>query len=157
MIKSLLYMAPIALVGLVATEASAAPVAWSGSMDRNITAAARILKVNRTTLIAKLRRMRLLGIDKDTWHRYADTRSWHYVVTGPGFRYHMPNFCAAIGLAQLPKLAGFLARRRAICRAYDERFEPLRLVRPLVVDYAETAPHIYIVRVAASRRDAFAR
>src|SRR4029077_4980623 len=38
MIKSLLYMAPIALVGLVATEASAAPVAWSGSMGRNITA-----------------------------------------------------------------------------------------------------------------------
>src|SRR5947209_17975275 len=38
MIKSLLYMAPIALVGLVATEASAAPVAWSGSTGRNITA-----------------------------------------------------------------------------------------------------------------------
>src|SRR5438445_5379462 len=38
MIKSLLYMAPIALVGLVATEASAAPAAWSGSMGRNITA-----------------------------------------------------------------------------------------------------------------------
>src|ERR1700736_4243214 len=40
MIKSLLYMAPIALVGLVATEASAAPVAWSGSIGRNITATA---------------------------------------------------------------------------------------------------------------------
>ena len=38
MIKSLLYMAPIALVGLVATEASAAPAAWSGSVGRNITA-----------------------------------------------------------------------------------------------------------------------
>ena len=38
MIKSLLYMAPIALVGLVATEASAAPAAWSGSIGRNITA-----------------------------------------------------------------------------------------------------------------------
>src|SRR4029077_10265000 len=40
MIKSLLYMAPIALVGLVATEASAATAAWSGSMGRNITATA---------------------------------------------------------------------------------------------------------------------
>jgi hypothetical protein len=38
MIKSLLHMTAIALVGLVATEASAAPVAWSGSMDPNITA-----------------------------------------------------------------------------------------------------------------------
>ena len=40
MIKSLLYMAPIALVGLVATEAPAAPAAWSGSIGRNITATA---------------------------------------------------------------------------------------------------------------------
>src|ERR1700761_3552550 len=39
MIKSLLYMAPIVFIGVVATEASAAaPAAWSGSMGRNITA-----------------------------------------------------------------------------------------------------------------------
>src|SRR6266481_9895751 len=40
MIKSLLYMAPIALVGLVATEAPAAMAAWSGGIGRNITATA---------------------------------------------------------------------------------------------------------------------
>src|SRR6266851_4231085 len=40
MIKSLLYMAPIALIGLVATEASVAMAAWSGSIGRNITATA---------------------------------------------------------------------------------------------------------------------
>src|SRR5580700_8493618 len=38
MTKSLLYVAPIALIGLVATDASATPAAWSGSMGRNITA-----------------------------------------------------------------------------------------------------------------------
>ena len=102
-----------------------------------------------------LRRMRLLGIDKDTWHRYRNTRSWQYEVTGPGFRYHMPNFCAAVGLAQLPKLDGFVARRRAIARAYDARFAALPAVQTLAVDYAEAAPHIYIVRVGAGVRDAF--
>src|SRR5712671_1590391 len=40
MIKSLLYMAPIALVGLVAPEAPAATAAWSGGIGRNITATA---------------------------------------------------------------------------------------------------------------------
>src|ERR1700730_17218609 len=40
MIKSLLYMAPIALVGLVATEAPAATAAWSGGTGRNIAATA---------------------------------------------------------------------------------------------------------------------
>src|SRR5580658_7394452 len=38
MTKCLLYMAPIVLIGVVATEASAAPAAWSGSMVRNIAA-----------------------------------------------------------------------------------------------------------------------
>jgi hypothetical protein len=40
MTKCLLYMAPIVLIGLVATEAPAAPTAWSGGIGRNITATA---------------------------------------------------------------------------------------------------------------------
>ena len=40
MTKCLLYMAPIVLIGLVATEAPAATAAWSGSIGRNITATA---------------------------------------------------------------------------------------------------------------------
>ena len=40
MTKCLLYMAPIVLIGVVATEAPAAPAAWSGSIGRNITATA---------------------------------------------------------------------------------------------------------------------
>ena len=39
MTKCLLYMAPIALVGLMAAEAPAAAAVWSGSMARNIAAA----------------------------------------------------------------------------------------------------------------------
>ena len=40
MTKCLLYMAPIVLIGLVATEAPATPAAWSGSIGRNSTAIA---------------------------------------------------------------------------------------------------------------------
>jgi hypothetical protein len=40
MTKCLLYMAPIVLIGLVATEAAAATAAWSGGIGRNITATA---------------------------------------------------------------------------------------------------------------------
>ena len=38
MMKYLLYMAPIVLIGLVATEAPATTAARSGSIGRNITA-----------------------------------------------------------------------------------------------------------------------
>ena len=40
MTKCLLYMAPIVLIGLVATEAPAATAAGAGSIGRNITATA---------------------------------------------------------------------------------------------------------------------
>ena len=40
MTKCLLYMAPIVLIGLVATETPAARAAWSGSIGRNIAAIA---------------------------------------------------------------------------------------------------------------------
>src|SRR5215831_12352133 len=39
MTKCLLYMAPIALIGLMAAEAHAVPAVWSNGIARNITAA----------------------------------------------------------------------------------------------------------------------
>ncbi len=102
-----------------------------------------------------IRRMRILGIDKDTWHRYKNTRTYVYEVVSPGYRYHMPNFCAAVGLEQLKKLPGFIERRRKIARRYDEAFRELGIVRPLKIDYETVAPHIYIVRVPEARRDEF--
>jgi len=103
----------------------------------------------------EIRRQRILGIDKDTWHRYKNTRTYFYEVVSPGFRYHMPNFCAAVGLEQLKKLPGFVARRREIARRYDAAFAGLSEIKTLQVDYASVAPHIYILRVPAERRDAF--
>ena len=103
----------------------------------------------------EMRRQRILGIDKDTWHRYKNTRTYFYEVVSPGFRYHMPNFCAAVGLEQLKKLPDFIARRRELAKRYDAAFAGLSQVRPLKVDYATVAPHIYIVRLPAERRDAF--
>lgn len=102
-----------------------------------------------------IRRLRILGIDKDTWHRYKNTRTYFYEVVSPGFRYHMPNFCAAMGIEQLKKLPGFIARRRHIARRYDAAFAGLSGVKNLRIDYDTVVPHIYIVRVAPERRDDF--
>jgi perosamine synthetase len=90
-----------------------------------------------------IRRRRALGIAPEPG------ASGHREVTSEGFRYHMSDFCAAIGLAQLAKLEGFLRRRRAICRAYDAAFTGLRRVRVPRADWDAIAPHIYVVRVDA--------
>lgn len=102
-----------------------------------------------------IRQKRMLGIDKDSWHRYKHSRSWHYDVVSEGFRYHMPNFCAAVGLVQLKMVNQFLQRRREICLHYDEAFRNLKTIRPLSVRYDVAAPHIYVVRIIEKSRDSF--
>ena len=55
---------------------------------------------------------------------------WHDVI---GFNYRMTNICAAIGLAQLEQVDGFLARKREIAERYQRN-----LAGSGVVFHAET-------------------
>jgi perosamine synthetase len=90
-------------------------------------------------------RMRILGIDKDTWARYQNKRSWFYDVTDEGYRYHMPNFCAAIGIAQLARFQEMNSRRVSICEKYDQELQGLKSIKLFPINYSETAPFMYIV------------
>jgi len=105
-----------------------------------------------------IRAKRMLGTNRTpiTGEDPQDTR-WRYEVTTRGFRYHMGNINAAFGLVQLAKADTFIARRREICRRYDLAFGAMPGLRPLRIDYDETAPHIYVLRVGAGRRDALMR
>ena len=102
-----------------------------------------------------IRNKRILGIDKETWHRYKNTRAWFYQVTSAGYRYHMPNFCAAMGLVQLKKLNKFIDKRRKVCLEYDVNFKHLKKIIPLNINYSETASFAYIVRILNNKRDMF--
>jgi perosamine synthetase len=98
---------------------------------------------------------RILGIDNDTWSRYRNERNWFYSVSLPGYRYHMSNINAAIGLVQLQRFEEFRIRKRAIVSRYDEAFQDVHGLRLIKHDLAETFPFFYIVRVLGGRRDAF--
>ena len=102
-----------------------------------------------------MREKRLLGMDRKS-HASSSwkARSWHFEVKTQGFRYHMSNINAAIGLAQLRKADTFIARRREICKRYDAAFRNLPKIRSLRINYEDVAPHIYVVRVQDGRRDA---
>ena len=61
-----------------------------------------------------------------------------------GFNYRMSDVQAAIGVAQLAKLDGLLARRRAIADRYDRAFASLRdVLRPARPAYAAHAFQSY--------------
>ncbi|MCU1385392.1 MAG: DegT/DnrJ/EryC1/StrS aminotransferase [Acidobacteria bacterium] len=63
-----------------------------------------------------------------------------------GYNYRMTDLQAAIGLAQLPKLARFLERRRAIADRYDTAFAPLPALQvPARPPYADHAYQSYAV------------
>lgn len=70
-----------------------------------------------------LRRLRYMGMDKDNYQRFARTdkavRGWDYEVTELGFRYHMNDVQAAVGLVQLAHLHEDNARRAEIVAHYN--------------------------------------
>jgi perosamine synthetase len=75
---------------------------------------------------------------------------YHHEVVGYNFR--MTDLAAAIGLAQLPKLAGFNARRREIAARYDGELRGV--LTPVARPGVTHVYHQYTIRV--SDRDAFA-
>jgi len=109
--------------------------------------------VGDRAMLERLRQWRFLGIDRETHERYKNSRAWEYDVVSQGFRYHMTNINAAIGLSQLARAREFIIARRASCRLYSERLAGLDDVRCPATDFTDVAPFIYTVRVTARRRD----
>jgi len=97
---------------------------------------------------------RNVGIESDRWSRRDALRPWDYKVVARGFRYHMPNLNAAIGLEQLKRLEDFRARKNQIVRRYDQALGESSDLALLRHDLGETFPFMYVVRVLAGRRDA---
>ncbi|MDD1666442.1 MAG: DegT/DnrJ/EryC1/StrS family aminotransferase [Methanomicrobiales archaeon] len=104
-------------------------------------------------LLGLLQQKRILGIDKDTWSRYRNERSWFYDVVTRGYRYHMSNINAAIGLVQLGRFEAMNRRRIEVARRYDEAFGALDGVKILENrGYEGIGLFAYMIRVP-SRRD----
>lgn len=104
--------------------------------------------------VQRLQHLRLLGVDKDTTLRYQNQRSWDYDVVSEGFRYHLTNIMASVGVSQIKRVDEFIASRRAVCERYSAAFDGLPGVTVLRRSYADVSPFIYSVRVPAASRDA---
>jgi dTDP-4-amino-4,6-dideoxygalactose transaminase len=111
-------------------------------------------------LAARIRVMRLHGIDRDAFDRYRSERpAWAYDVIAPGYKYNMPDPAAAIGRVQLRRSKDMHARRSEIAERYLEAFAELPLDLPSRAPENGThAWHLFIVRVrdeAGVTRDGF--
>jgi dTDP-4-amino-4,6-dideoxygalactose transaminase len=103
----------------------------------------------------RLLALRVLGASHPAELAYHQQRAWHFDVVEDGFRYHLSNLHAAIGLAQLTKLDHIRATRQAACRLYAERLAGVDGLGVPTGDVGELNPFLYYVRVRDGRRQDF--
>ncbi len=72
-------------------------------------------------VISAMERLRFHGIDRNAFNRFAKGGSQAYDVVLPGFKYNMMDIQAALGLHQLPALAGFIEKRARLVERYKEK------------------------------------
>ena len=98
----------------------------------------------------KLRKLRWCGIDKDTWKRTKDLDGgygWYYEIERLGYKCHMNDIAASIGLVQLEKLDSTNAVRWAVAKRYSEAFARLRWLKcPVVPPEPVLAHHNYVIK-----------
>ena len=97
--------------------------------------------------------MRLIGMGQAASTMYRNERAWTYDVKRPGFRYHLANLHAALGLAQIGKMARISQTRREVCRVYNAALAGVPGVTIPRTDFEDVTPFLYYIRVPADRRD----
>jgi dTDP-4-amino-4,6-dideoxygalactose transaminase len=101
-----------------------------------------------------LQRMRFLGVDKETSERYKNRRAWEYDVLSEGYRYHLTNIMASVGVSQIKRIDEFIASRQRVCRAYSDAFGDIPGLRTPQTDFQHVSPFIYSLRVLNGQRQA---
>jgi perosamine synthetase len=113
-----------------------------------------MITTNNEGLAEYVRRMRWVGIDKSTWGRSekAGQYAWDYNVSSLGFKCHMNDITAAIGLVQLEKLDEANSLRSRLAQRYTDAFYSGHAAvadvveTPTVKPYATSAWHAYVIK-----------
>lgn len=103
----------------------------------------------------KLYPARLLGMTQPNDRLYSNSRAYQFDVFGQGFRYHLANLHAAIGLSQLKQLETFIANRRNYARRYNELLSGISGLTVPNTDFSDSSVFHYVVRVHDDKRSDF--
>jgi len=105
----------------------------------------------------RLRSLRWCGINKSTHERVTPGGyRWDYDINAEGgFKYHMNDIAAAIGLVQLKKLDANNDQRRKITAIYDAAFKGSKQFVPVTqLPGRKTSPHNYCLLLQGVDREA---
>jgi perosamine synthetase len=120
-----------------------------------------LVTTDNSEFAKRMARFRNHGINTD--YRIREQRAtWHYEMIDLGYNYRITDFQCALGMSQLNKLPGWIARRQEIAHRYNTAFAELSSVEPLQVrEGLSHAYHLYVIRLnleklQADRADVFA-
>lgn len=112
-------------------------------------------------IAARIRLMRLHGIDRDAWNRYrSDRPAWQYDILAAGYKYNLPDLASAVGLAQLERSDEMHARRVDLAMRWFHGLRDCAALRlpACPSDPADHSWHLFPVRLrdgAPMGRDEF--
>lgn len=96
------------------------------------------------------RQLQLYSLHGQSKDALAKTKlgAWEYDILGPWYKCNMTDVAAAMGLSQMKRYGGLLARREEIIRRYDAALKPLG-VQTLehYTDDHYSSGHLYLTRI----------
>ena len=112
------------------------------------TAEGGMALTNDAALAAAMVRLRSHGITRDpTEMTHPPDGPWYYQQVDLGFNYRLTDLQAALGLSQLARLDGYVARRHEIARRYDAFLSLLPVTTPWQMHDTYSSLHLYVIRV----------
>ena len=118
-----------------------------------------MITTNNTQWMERAKQLRWLGIDKGTFDRSGDPGKylWEYDCIELGYKCHMNDIQAAIGLCQLKRLEGINGGRAALADHYTkllkDHLEKEVKTPKMDTEDDHSAWHLYPIRVDAAHRD----
>ncbi|MEM3154022.1 MAG: DegT/DnrJ/EryC1/StrS aminotransferase family protein [Candidatus Woesearchaeota archaeon] len=109
-----------------------------------------MVTTNDDALAARLKILRLHGMNRDAWKRYTLSGSWYYEIVEPGWKDNMTDVNAALGLVQLKKLDKFCKKRQEAADTYAKLLKDLPLILPK--NKPGKVWHIYPIQVKNADR-----
>ena len=131
-------------------DASNKTCCWSFQAVKNLsTGDGGMITTDNEEFYKKARSLRWFGINRSTWERTEGNTSysWDFDLDGPGFKYHMNDIAAAIGLVQLNKLEEMQAMRKSLYEHYHSRlfgkieFIPSRVDKSSLYNFVVRTDH----------------
>jgi len=106
-----------------------------------------MLVTGDAALADRARILRLHGMSRDAWKRYAAGGKWRYEIQAQGYKYNLPELQAALGLVQLARLDEMQAKRIALVRRYQSNLARTPEAWSLPPDAAGHSWHLFLLRL----------